>query len=157
MSTNPAALAHLLLWIIERHDARPDFRNDAPWYHEGLAVELVEALRDISTELDMLFLILPHRHLVGIVEQDIGSLQHDCTCAEAEADFADARGYGDLKARVAAAVVEAVRPIRDRYEQLIADPAELQRLLAEGAGRARAVAETKIEAVKQRIGLVSSA
>ena len=37
-------------------------------------------------------------------------------------DFAAARGYGDLKKEVAEAVVECVRPIRERYEELMADP-----------------------------------
>ncbi len=74
--------------------------------------------------------------------------------SEVEADFADARGYGDLKARVAEVVVEAVAPVRRRYEELMADPAELDRLLALGAERARAVAEPKIEQVKERVGFV---
>jgi tryptophanyl-tRNA synthetase len=76
------------------------------------------------------------------------------TRAEVEADFAGARGYGDLKKRVAEVVVETIRPIRQRYETLIADPAELDRLLAVGADAARAVAEPKIELVKQRVGFL---
>jgi tryptophanyl-tRNA synthetase len=76
------------------------------------------------------------------------------TRAQVEADFADARGYGDLKKRVAEVVVETIRPVRERYEALIADPAELDRLLAVGAERARAVAEPKIEMVKRRVGFL---
>jgi tryptophanyl-tRNA synthetase len=76
------------------------------------------------------------------------------TRAEVEADFASARGYGDLKQRVAEVVVEAVRPIRERFESLMRDPAELDRLLAVGAAAARAVAEPKIELVKQRVGFL---
>lgn len=68
------------------------------------------------------------------------------------ADFADARGYGDLKSAVAEVVVEAVHPVRERYEELIADPAELDRLLALGADRARAIAETKLVEVKEKMG-----
>ena len=67
-------------------------------------------------------------------------------------DFADARGYGDLKNRVADVVIEEVAPIRERYERLIADPAELDRLLAIGAERARAVAEPKLVEVKEKMG-----
>jgi tryptophanyl-tRNA synthetase len=70
------------------------------------------------------------------------------------ADFADARGYGDLKMGVAEVVVETVRPLRERYERLMKDPAELDRLLAIGAESARSVAEPKIELVKQRVGFV---
>lgn len=71
------------------------------------------------------------------------------------ADFADARGYGDLKVRVGEVVVETVAPIRRRFEELMGDPAELDRLLERGAERARAVAEPKIELVKRRVGLTS--
>lgn len=70
------------------------------------------------------------------------------------ADFADARGYGDLKKRVAEVVVEEVRPIRERYEELIADPAELDRLVAIGAERAREVAETKLVEMKEKMGFL---
>jgi tryptophanyl-tRNA synthetase len=76
------------------------------------------------------------------------------TRAEVEADFASARGYGDLKQRVADVVVETLRPIRERFERLMRDPAELDRLLALGAAAARAVAEPKIELVKQRVGFL---
>ena len=68
------------------------------------------------------------------------------------ADFADARGYGDLKKRVGEVVVEAVRPIRERYFELMNDPAELDRLVAKGAERARAVAETKLVEIKEKMG-----
>jgi tryptophanyl-tRNA synthetase len=75
------------------------------------------------------------------------------TREQVEADFAAARGYGDLKARVAEVVVEALRPIHTRYRALIADSAELDRLMAIGAARARAVAEPKLALVKERMGL----
>ncbi|MEM6701261.1 MAG: tryptophan--tRNA ligase [Acidobacteriota bacterium] len=74
--------------------------------------------------------------------------------AEAEAAFAGARGYGDLKTRVAEVVVEAVAPIRERYEALMDDPAELDRLLEIGAEQARAVADPKIEDVKRKVGFL---
>jgi tryptophanyl-tRNA synthetase len=74
--------------------------------------------------------------------------------AEVEADFAGARGYGDLKARVAEVVVEQIAPIRDRYLELQADPAALDALLARGAERARSVAEVKILEVKDRVGFL---
>ena len=77
-----------------------------------------------------------------------------CDRATAEADFVDSRGYGDLKVRVAEVVVEALRPIRTRYEELVRDETELDRLLAEGALRAREVAEPKVELVKERVGFV---
>ncbi|MEM9291140.1 MAG: tryptophan--tRNA ligase [Acidobacteriota bacterium] len=68
------------------------------------------------------------------------------------ADFAEARGYGDLKKAVAEAAVEALRPIREEFERLMQDPAELDRQLAIGAERARELAEPKIAEVKEKVG-----
>ncbi len=73
--------------------------------------------------------------------------------AEVESDFADARGYADLKSRVADVVAAAVRPIREAHGRFMADPAELDRLLAVGAERARAVADPKVRLVKERMGI----
>jgi tryptophanyl-tRNA synthetase len=55
---------------------------------------------------------------------------------------------------VADVVTEELRPIRERYHELLADPAELDRILAIGAGRARAVAEPKIEEIKYKVGFI---
>ena len=73
---------------------------------------------------------------------------------ECEADFASARGYGDLKARVAEVVVEELRPIRERYDELMDDVGELDRMLARGAEQAASVSEPKVQEIKRRIGLV---
>ena len=68
------------------------------------------------------------------------------------ADFANARGYGDLKKAVAEAVIEGIGPVRTRYLELMDDPAELDRLVARGAERARAVAEPKVVELKEKMG-----
>ena len=73
--------------------------------------------------------------------------------AESEADFVSARGYGDLKARVAEVVIEELAPIRERYYELMDDVAELDRLLARGAEQARAVAGAKMDVIRSRVGL----
>ena len=44
----------------------------------------------------------------------------------------DGAGYGQFKTDVGDAVVDAIAPIQERYRELRADPAELQRLLARG-------------------------
>lgn len=72
-----------------------------------------------------------------------------------EAHFAG-KGYGALKSDVAEAVVEGLRPIRERYDALIADPAELDRILAIGAEQARAVAEPKVREMMEKVGFVLS-
>ena len=74
--------------------------------------------------------------------------------AAVEADFASARGYGDLKVRVAEVVIEALRPIQARHAELMADSGELDHVLAAGAARAREVAQPKVDEMKQIMGLV---
>ena len=71
-----------------------------------------------------------------------------------EAEFATARGYGDLKSRVADAVIAGLAPIRTRYHELIRDPAELDRILAQGADRARSISTPKLREMMRRMGLV---
>ena len=63
-------------------------------------------------------------------------------------------GYGDFKAALGEAVAEALEPIRTRYEELMADPAELERILSGGARRAAEVAEVTMKDVRSRSGLL---
>ena len=72
---------------------------------------------------------------------------------ELEARFAG-QGYGTFKKEVAEAVLETFTPIRERTERLLADETELDKLLAVGADRARAVAQQTMEMVRDRIGLL---
>lgn len=64
------------------------------------------------------------------------------------------RGYGDLKKDVAEAVVETFAPIRERTLELLADPAELDRMLAGNADRANELAQSTIATVYDRIGFL---
>jgi tryptophanyl-tRNA synthetase len=64
------------------------------------------------------------------------------------------RGYGDLKGDTAEVVVDVVRPIRERVNELLADTAELRRLMTIGAHRARATAAGTLDAVYERVGFV---
>src|SRR5687768_7416096 len=66
----------------------------------------------------------------------------------------DSQGYGQFKTDVGEAVVAAVTPIQERYRELRADPAELQRLLARGAEKARKASEPTLEAMYDRMGFV---
>jgi tryptophanyl-tRNA synthetase len=88
-------------------------------------------------------------NLLGIYRAITGKSEE-----EVVADFADARGYGDLKQAVAEVVIEALTPIRARYLELVDDPAELDRLLAEGAGRAAERAEAKLLEMKKKMGFL---
>ena len=69
-----------------------------------------------------------------------------------EREFADA-GYGDFKAAVAAAVTEYLAPVRERYNQLHADRAALETVLAAGAERARAIASATLADVRDAMGV----
>ncbi|HWN20897.1 MAG TPA: tryptophan--tRNA ligase [Gaiellaceae bacterium] len=72
---------------------------------------------------------------------------------EVEAAY-DAEGYGPFKEEVGEAVVSLLAPIQERYHGLRADPAELQRLLARGAEKARKASEPTLEAMYDRMGFV---
>ena len=63
--------------------------------------------------------------------------------------------YGPLKTDTAAAVIELLQPIQERHRELMADPAELSRLLGLGAERARSVASDTLERVHRSIGLLA--
>ena len=69
-----------------------------------------------------------------------------------EAEFAQAR-YGELKTAVAAAVVDYLAPVRERFQQLRADEAALESILAGGAERAGAIAAQTLGDVRQRMGV----
>ena len=71
---------------------------------------------------------------------------------EVTAEFAD-RGYGPLKQATADLLVPFARDFADRVGDLLADPAELDRLMDSGAQRAREVAAVTVADVYQKIGL----
>ena len=64
------------------------------------------------------------------------------------------RGYGDLKSETAEAVVEFVGPIKARVDEFLADPAELEAVLAAGAERARDVSAKTLKRVYDRLGFL---
>ncbi len=72
---------------------------------------------------------------------------------ELEADY-QGRGYGDLKKDLAEVVAETVTPLRARTLELLADPAQLDDILAKGADRAAALATPKLEQVYDAVGFL---
>lgn len=64
------------------------------------------------------------------------------------------RGYGDFKKGLAEVVVNEFEPVRARALELLDDPAELDRILAENAARADAVADATLSDVYDRVGLL---
>lgn len=75
------------------------------------------------------------------------------TVPDLETEYATS-GYGTFKGAVAEALVEYLRPTRERYTELAADPAELARLLATGADRAAAIADATMARVRAAAGLI---
>lgn len=73
--------------------------------------------------------------------------------ARLESEFAG-RGYGDLKKELAEVVVEALAPVRERTLEVLADPASLDALLADGAERARVVAAATLARVYDAVGFL---
>jgi len=71
---------------------------------------------------------------------------------DVERDFASAR-YGELKTAVGEEVAAHLAPVRERYSALRADVEELERVLAEGAEKARGLARPTLDDVRAAMGL----
>lgn len=84
----------------------------------------------------------------------IGSVFTGQTPEQYGADYAG-KGYGDLKNDLADLVVSKLSPIRERALELMQDRAELDRLLAQGAERAAAIADRTLAQVYERIGFAA--
>ncbi len=63
------------------------------------------------------------------------------------------KGYGALKSELGEAMVEYLRPLQTRYAEFTDDPATLDKILADGADKARPLAEKTLKMVKERVGL----
>lgn len=72
--------------------------------------------------------------------------------SDLESEFSG-KGYGEFKAAVAEVVIAKLEPIRARTTELMDDPAELSRVLSNGAQKANEVASTTLKAAYSAIGL----
>ncbi|HEV7965466.1 MAG TPA: tryptophan--tRNA ligase [Actinoplanes sp.] len=66
----------------------------------------------------------------------------------------DGHGYGDLKKDLAEIVVEFVKPIQERTRAYLEDPGYLDKVLAVGADKARAVSAVTLGAAYQNVGFL---
>lgn len=64
------------------------------------------------------------------------------------------KGYGDFKAAVAEAVVEELRPVRERYEEYMKDQAYLKELAVKGAQTASRIADRTLTKAMKKCGFV---
>lgn len=62
--------------------------------------------------------------------------------------------YGALKKDTAEAVLELLRPVRERHAELAADPGHVDEVLKKGAERARGMARPTVDAAYRAIGLL---
>jgi tryptophanyl-tRNA synthetase len=67
------------------------------------------------------------------------------------------KGYGDLKKDLADVLTDWVRPIQERTRAYLDDPAQLDKLLAIGAEKARTVASQTLKTVYDRVGFLAPA
>ncbi|WP_213452969.1 tryptophan--tRNA ligase [Rhizomonospora bruguierae] len=67
----------------------------------------------------------------------------------------EGKGYGDLKKALAEVVADVVRPIQERTRGYLDDPAQLDKLLAIGAEKARVIAAATLRTVYERVGFLS--
>jgi len=75
------------------------------------------------------------------------------TMDEIETEF-EGKGYGDFKSAVAEAVVETIRPIQDRYNELMADKDYLVSVYRSGAEIANKTAMKTVSKVYRKIGFI---
>lgn len=63
-------------------------------------------------------------------------------------------GYGDFKKRLADSYWDFFAPMRERREEIVADPGYVDRVLAQGAERARGEADKVLKRVRKAVGLI---
>ncbi|WP_184477380.1 tryptophan--tRNA ligase [Rhizorhapis suberifaciens] len=88
-------------------------------------------------------------NLVGIYAALTG-MTADAVCLE----FAG-KGFGAFKPALADLLVSTLRPLRERFEQLKADSAELDAILERGAEKARAAAAPTLAGAYEALGLMA--
>ena len=83
---------------------------------------------------------------------EIYSIAAGITPEQVEAEF-EGKGYGDFKVAVAEAVIEMLRPFREKTEDLLKNKDYLDALCKQGAERAAHLAERTMSKVYKKIGM----
>lgn len=83
---------------------------------------------------------------------DIMSLSTGRDVETLAAEF-EGKGYGDFKSAVADAIVDHLSPLREKIKEYMKDEARLIKIIEDGTGRARDIAQKKLSEVKQHTGL----
>jgi tryptophanyl-tRNA synthetase len=101
----------------------------------GTTIEFDEEKRPAVSNLLTIYSGLSNKPIEDIVKQYEG------------------KGYGDFKKDLAEVVVEGLAPIQKKISDYMADKAQLQKILLEGANKASAIARPRMAEIKKRIGL----
>ena len=72
---------------------------------------------------------------------------------EIENEF-DGKGYGDFKMTVANAVIDKLKPLQEKYKEILNNKEYLENIYTKGAENARKIASKTLEDVKQKIGIL---
>ena len=75
------------------------------------------------------------------------------TSAEVLAEFGG-RGFGDFKPALADLAIEKLGPISDEMRRLMAEPDNIDQILADGAERARAISEPVLREINEIVGFI---
>ena len=75
------------------------------------------------------------------------------TMEDIEKEFQN-RGYGDFKITVANSVIERLKPIQDKYKQILEDKEYLEKIYTKGSENAIKLAAKTIQDVKNKIGIL---
>ncbi len=87
-------------------------------------------------------------NLIGILSAVTGK-----TAEEITLEF-EGRGYGDFKTAVGEAVVERLRPIRERFDELIGERAYLEEQYRKGAETAQMISQRTLDKAMKKIGFL---
>lgn len=69
----------------------------------------------------------------------------------------DGKGYGDFKIAVGEAVAQALKPVQDRYAELMSSKDYLQEVMKKGAGDAERLAAKTLRKVYKKVGMIPKA
>ena len=126
-----------------------------PWCAIGLS-SLDQALARVEGEIESTVRIEPFElnpNMAAAGEELVPYLgrKYGRTPEQVAKDYTQ---YGPLKADTAAALIEFLRPVQQRYRELEADPNHVLALLAKGADKARGIAEVTLARARDAMGLV---
>ncbi len=133
-------------------------KSDGSEYHavylldspERIKKVIMRSVTDSSSEIR--FSDLPERagvnNLLTIYQAYTGLTRENI-----ESEFAG-KGYGTLKKSVVEVVTEHLTPLQKRYHQIMDEAGYLDRILANGAEKAKDVANPTLNTVRERIGLL---